>query len=202
MATVAQNQGAVVKKTPKQQVVVEVDAPSRREFLYYVWGASMVMLLGEGVIAFIWFALPRFKEGEFGGTFPFSGDVIPVVGGAPLQQPAGRFWLSNTERGLVVLYGVCTHLGCLPKWVAINNRFECPCHGSKFELDGTYISGPAPRRLDRFTTTIVFADGTSLSNGGALGAPIPIEGREVVEVRVDTGGRIADASMPASINEA
>jgi len=200
MATATQNQGAVVKRAPKQQVVVEVDAPSRREFLYYIWGASMLLLLGEGTAAFIWFALPRFKEGEFGGVFPFGPDVVPSVGDAPQQQPAGRFWISNTENGLMVLFGVCTHLGCLPKWVGVNNRFECPCHGSKFELDGTYIAGPAPRRLDRFGVTVVFADGTSISNAGALGAPIPIQGREIAEIRVDTGNRIIDASLPTSVD--
>jgi len=93
------------------------------------------------------------------------------------------------------LYAVCTHLGCLPKWVATNNRFECPCHGSKFEKDGTYIEGPAPRSLDRFRTTITFADGTQVSMNDA-GDPIPLadyQGRAIVSIDIDTGNRIMRA---------
>ena len=45
---------------------------------------------------------------------------------------------------------MCTHLGCLYKWAQSNNRFECPCHGSKFSREGFYIEGPAPRSLDTF----------------------------------------------------
>ena len=48
---------------------IEISAPSRREFLYYIWTASLLLLLGEATAGIIWFALPRFKEGTFGGTF-------------------------------------------------------------------------------------------------------------------------------------
>ena len=37
----------------------------------------------------------------------------------------------------------CSHLGCS---IALNkgaNRFECPCHGSQFHLDGSVLHGPA-----------------------------------------------------------
>ena len=69
----------------------------------------------------------------------------------------------NTHRSLkedlLVLVGLCTHLGCAPK-----NRFEvapedlgkewvggffCPCHGSKFDLAGRVFKGvPAPLNLE------------------------------------------------------
>lgn len=189
MATATKQQGAVIKHAPKKQVVVEVDAPSRREFLYYIWGASIVLLLGEVGAGIIWFALPRFKEGEFGGTFRFTGNDLPEAGSAPVNLPAGRFWMSNTDEGYVSLYAVCTHLGCLPKWVETNDRFECPCHGSKYHADGVYIEGPAPRGLDRFVTTLTFSDGTTATTD-SHGDPIPLNGKTVVEIAVDTGNRI------------
>ncbi len=169
---------------------VQVAAPSRREFLYYIWGASIALLLGQATAATLWFAFPRFREGEFGGTFTFNPADLPAVGTVPESVPAGRFHVSNTDEGLLALYGVCTHLGCLPRWVPTNERFECPCHGSKFELSGAYIEGPAPRALDRFVATVVYADGTTAETP-ADGGPIPLDdSKQIAEIRVNTGSRI------------
>lgn len=168
----------------------EVTGPSRREFLYYIWSASIVLLLGEATAGLIWFMLPRFREGEFGGTFMFDPAEVPKAGAAPFSVPAGRLHVSHTEEdGLVVLYGVCTHLGCLPKWVETNHRFECPCHGSKFQLNGKYIEGPAPRSLDRFRTALTFANATTVATNDA-GDPIPLEGRSIIGISINTGKRI------------
>ena len=157
----------------------EVSAPSRREFLFYLWGASMALLLGEATAGFIWFIFLRFRAGEFGGIFQLDSAKVPAAGTAPFTVPEGRFHVSHTEDdALVVLYQVCTHLGCIPKWVDTNHRFECPCHGSKYELDGKYIEGPAPRSLDRFHTTITFADGTTATSN-EMGDPIPLERRVI-----------------------
>lgn len=176
------------QKTAADQVQVAV--PSRREFLYYIWGASMALLLGEATAAIVWFALPIFKEGTFGGVFNFPPDRLPEQGNAPVSIPEGRFHVTYPEGGLLALYGVCTHLGCLPKWQATNHRFECPCHGSKYQLSGLYIEGPAPRSLDRFRTTVTFEDGTELVTDGN-GDPIPLDGHgAVVSVRINTGDRI------------
>ncbi len=169
---------------------VQVTAPSRREFLNYIWIASMALLLGETSAGLIWFAFPRFKEGEFGGTFAFNPEELPGVDAAPTSLPAGRFHVTLTGEGLRALYGVCTHLGCLPKWVPTNNRFECPCHGSKFQLSGQWIEGPAPRNLDRFIATVTYADGTTLEtppDGGAI--PLDMN-REITSILINTGARI------------
>jgi ubiquinol-cytochrome c reductase iron-sulfur subunit len=75
------------------------------------------------------------------------------------QQPA---YCENEHRSIkedvLVLVGICTHLGCAPKnrfdvapedlgkdWVG---GFFCPCHGSKFDLAGrVYQNVPAPANL-------------------------------------------------------
>lgn len=188
-ASAAKPKGAAAGSQAADKAAVEVSAPSRREFLYYIWGASIALFLGQSTVGLLLFAYPRFKEGEFGGVFTVPAEEIPETGAPPVSKPAGRFWLSNNENGFTALYGVCTHLGCLPKWVDTNGRFECPCHGSKFELTGKYIEGPAPRDLDRFQATIIFTDGTTAETN-ASGDPIPLNGRTIREVRVNTGARI------------
>ena len=37
----------------------------------------------------------------------------------------------------------CPHMGCALKWNKIENTWECPCHGSRFQKDGTLIDTPA-----------------------------------------------------------
>src|SRR6185369_12131468 len=186
---------AQAEKPIQTQTAVDVSAPTRREFLYYIWGASIALITGEVTAGIIWFALPRFKAGQFGGVFTYLAKDIPEQNAAPLNIPSGRFWLANpiktdvTMEGFVALYGVCTHLGCLPKWVDTNHRFECPCHGSKYQLDGHWIEGPAPRSLDRFKTVVTFEDGTTATTNDA-GDPIPLNGKKILKVDINTGARI------------
>lgn len=191
MSSVVTNEkqvSAAVTQAPAAPTV-RVAGPSRREFLYYIWGASILLLVGEAVAALVWYGLPRFKEGTFGGIFIVPADKVPSTDSAPFNEASGRFWVSNANAGVTVLFGVCTHLGCLPKWVDQNDRFECPCHGSKFDIYGQWLDGPAPRNLDRFPTTIVFTDGTTATMN-AEGDPIPLEGRQIQALQVDTGKRI------------
>jgi Rieske Fe-S protein len=38
-------------------------------------------------------------------------------------------------------------LGCIVKWNSDEQSFDCPCHGSRFAVDGTVINGPAKSDL-------------------------------------------------------
>lgn len=51
--------------------------------------------------------------------------------------------------GFYALIAVCTHLGCTPNYLAAEQKFKCPCHGSGFRLTGINFEGPAPRPLER-----------------------------------------------------
>lgn len=156
---------------------------SRREFLYYIWGASIVLLTLQGTGLLIWFLIPRFREGEFGGKFVLPAEAVPGINTEPAKYADGRFWLVNLDSqepnelfhpaedeveagetivGLCAIYMVCTHLGCIYSWTPANDRFECPCHGSKYRLDGRRIESPAPRTLDRFLVEALAEDKTTV----------------------------------------
>jgi cytochrome b6-f complex iron-sulfur subunit len=69
------------------------------------------------------------------------------------------FWIVRSTRfnGQDILYAlqsVCTHLGCPPNWLAGEQKFKCPCHGSGFYISGINFEGPAPRPLERFKVTL------------------------------------------------
>jgi cytochrome b6-f complex iron-sulfur subunit len=148
----------VLAARPKPAPIVEektVDPAAatmnRREFLMYTWGAALGLLTLESGVASYFFLYPRFRAGEFGGLFYKALSDFGDPTTAPNGEATGKFWMITTESGEPkAIYMVCTHLGCLYKWVGANNRFECPCHGSKFSHDGFYIEGPAPRSLDSF----------------------------------------------------
>jgi cytochrome b6-f complex iron-sulfur subunit len=169
------------------EATVRADGLTRREFLYYIWGASLALFTVELTGLTIWFLLPRFREGEFGGVFKLPVDILPDANAPPENFADGRFWLitvNTTEPndlmcetvgddgeivGAAAIYKVCTHLGCIYAWVPANDRFECPCHGSKYRLDGRRIQGPAPRNLDRFKMTALDADETEIVSSALTG---------------------------------
>jgi Rieske Fe-S protein len=66
----------------------------------------------------------------------------------------GRLWIANTGSQIFALSQRCPHLGCRVPFCASSGHFECPCHGSKFDIGGEWIEGPAPRGLDKFALTV------------------------------------------------
>lgn len=186
---------------------------TRREFLYYIWAASMALFAAQSGGLLIWFLIPRFREGEFGGTFTLPVEGLPEVNGVPFNFPDGRFWLVNLDtssdqgsermwrapdepnhiRGVAAVYKVCTHLGCIYAWTDANDRFECPCHGSKYRLDGRRIESPAPRTLDRFKLEALAEDRTTVLATAELDSddfyqPVELPA-DTNFIRVDTGSR-------------
>jgi len=47
-----------------------------------------------------------------------------------------------------VVSAICSHLGCVVTWNSAERSWDCPCHGSRFAVDGAVIDAPATRRLE------------------------------------------------------
>lgn len=165
---------------------------NRREFLTYAWGAALAVLTIEAAATSYFFLYPRFRVGEFGGKFRLgTADILPATDAAPQPHTDGKFWLVTTEEGVKAIYMVCTHLGCLYKWEAADNRFKCPCHASQFTRTGDYIKGPAPRSLDQFVVEAVEnGEVVATTTESTEGIKPPAIRSATTQFVVDTGKRI------------
>jgi cytochrome b6-f complex iron-sulfur subunit len=73
-----------------------------------------------------------------------------------------QIWVVRTNEQLYALITICTHLGCIPNWLAAQNKFKCPCHGSGYYRSGINFEGPTPRPLERAAISISPDDGQIL----------------------------------------
>lgn len=62
-----------------------------------------------------------------------------IVGDIVVTQPTAGVFKGFSS--------VCTHAGCNVSKI-VDGTIDCPCHGSKFSLDGAVVQGPAKTPLD------------------------------------------------------
>jgi nitrite reductase/ring-hydroxylating ferredoxin subunit len=68
--------------------------------------------------------------------------------GAVLQVDGERLAVYRDDAGqLHAVSAICTHFGCQVAFNACERSWDCPCHGSRFDIDGTVLDGPANKRL-------------------------------------------------------
>ena len=85
-------------------------------------------------------------------TSPNSAFVMADGGGdnAAGDLAFGAFVVKN--QGKVVVWAQnCSHLGCSIAFNKDASTFDCPCHGSRFNLDGSVLHGPAANPLSHLT---------------------------------------------------
>jgi menaquinol-cytochrome c reductase iron-sulfur subunit len=143
----------------------------RREFLLKAGIGAGVAAIGLQTVASLRSLVPN-----------VSYDAPTTVKiGPPGEYPDGlkflpdeRLFVFREGRTFHAISAVCTHLGCtvraeaMPqpeqatvegKSLRLTHRFSCPCHGSRYNGDGTNVSGPAPAPLAWYHLSLSPDDG-------------------------------------------
>ena len=97
------------------------------------------------------------KEIEEAKAAPLDDLIDPIARNANLPEdaPATDENRAGKDRETwLVMIGICTHLGCIPKGQAVGDYrgdyggWFCPCHGSQYDTAGRIRKGPAPRNME------------------------------------------------------
>ena len=143
----------------------------RREFLLKLGIGSGIAALGAQTVASMRSLVPN-----------VSYDAPTTVKiGMPNDFPDGlqflpdqRLYVFRDGRTFHAVSAVCTHLGCtvraeaLPRPetkpvggqpLTLTHKFSCPCHGSRYDGDGTNVAGPAPKPLRWYRLSVAPDDG-------------------------------------------
>ena len=97
-----------------------------------------------------WFPLGPVEDLEEGQPRLFTFTRTQQVGWETTAQSYGIFVVRKTGGNFDVFSNVCTHLSCRVSWQEELGEYLCPCHDGHFGVDGSIITGPQPRPLDRF----------------------------------------------------
>jgi len=149
---------------------------SRRTFLTWYMGGLMTATLVAGIAPILVYIWPPAPAGQKVGPVkvtpptPISSladdDVIRFDapqdsgfieldgGGANAKGNVTYSGYAVKHAGKVTFFAVtCSHLGCSVNFAKDAKRFECPCHGSRFSLEGQVIHGPALFPLSHLRVT-------------------------------------------------
>ncbi len=145
---------------------------TRRQLLESGWkaGGSLLTLAG------LWTTCEALRPlaGVGGGGLVGLAAPDAYREGSATYIREARLYITRVRGELFAVTQKCPHLGCRVPFCEASGRFECPCHGSSYDLAGEWIDGPAPRGMDRFPLQIVdgrvVVDTATIEPGAPLGA--------------------------------
>ena len=80
-------------------------------------------------------------------------DDVPAGEGRVVRSGLKKLGIYRDDDGVAHAVSLrCTHLGCLLHFNDAERSWDCPCHGSRFDVDGGVLAGPALHALERYET--------------------------------------------------
>ncbi len=70
-----------------------------------------------------------------------------------LLHPSENILIANVNGQFLAFSSSCPHSGCTRDWVDFDGKYQCNCHGSRFNLNGSLDRGPATSGLTQLTVT-------------------------------------------------
>jgi glycine/D-amino acid oxidase-like deaminating enzyme/nitrite reductase/ring-hydroxylating ferredoxin subunit len=90
----------------------------------------------------------RFVADRFGADLIKSLSELPAGEGKVVKYEDEKLAIYKDEQGrITALSPVCTHAGCIVNWNGTEKSWDCPCHGGRFAVDGTVLTGPPREAL-------------------------------------------------------
>ena len=91
----------------------------------------------------------HFVKDRMEGAGESAADVAPGEGKI-VGRPGNQSVVYRDPQGEVhAVSARCTHLGCIVQWNPAETSWDCPCHGSRFSVDGEVLQGPAVSDLKK-----------------------------------------------------
>lgn len=124
-----------------------MEVSSRRRFLAISLGALSATFAGIASYPLFRYLSPRPPSGEKGGVSIPRAQI--GVGQAHFFQFRGHpaVVLQRAPGVFVAFSAICTHLGCVIRWLPEKGEFLCPCHAGRYASDGKVLGGPPPKPL-------------------------------------------------------
>ena len=101
-----------------------------------------------------WIRLGSVSKVELNTPTLFKTTIETQTGWTNAEEEFSAYVLTTNGQDFVVMSNICTHLGCRVRWIPDQDGFFCPCHNGVFAKDGSVVSGPPPRPLDRFEVKV------------------------------------------------
>ena len=183
----------IEEKVVYEEISEEERYITRKHFLGKALGGTFGAFMGIQALAWLGFLWPKVSGGfgskvDAGKIEDLKNQIIQADGSViPAFIPEARAYVlpfsestagdsqftdgSTIADGLVAVYQRCVHLGCRVPWCNSSQGFECPCHGSKYNMVGEYYAGPAPRNLDRFVVNVSSAGKLIIDTGTIIESP-------------------------------
>lgn len=93
----------------------------------------------------------RFTKSFLSRTSSFDGSRLAPGEGDVFNIDGNKLAIYRDDEGeLHAVSAVCTHMGCEVSWNSAERSWDCGCHGSRFDVDGSVLNTPAVDDLEEF----------------------------------------------------